>query len=157
VTTVVLKLFHLVRPHRAYFGRKDYQQLVVIRKMVRDLDLDVEVVGCPIVREPDGLAMSSRNVYLGPEERESALSIHLSFERADRMIRDGERSARAVEEEMRRFIASHPHVRSIDYVSAVHPDTLESVETLEAGTVIAVAAHVGKTRLIDNHEVTVRP
>ncbi len=156
VTTIVLKLFNIVRPRRAYFGKKDFQQLVVIRRMVEDLNLDVEVVGCPIVREPDGLAMSSRNAYLSEEERASALSLFRSFELAEKMIRDGERDARTVERAMREFIASHPHVREIDYVSAVDARTLELVDTLEDGTVIAVAAWVGKARLIDNYEVTLR-
>jgi pantoate--beta-alanine ligase len=153
VTTVVLKLLNIVKPHRAYFGKKDYQQLVVLRKMAEDLNLEVEIVGCPIVREPDGLAMSSRNVYLTEDERESALSLVRSFELADRLIREGERSARDIEGAMREFIASHPRVRGIDYVSSVDPETLELVDTIENRTVIAVAARVGNARLIDNHEV----
>jgi pantoate--beta-alanine ligase len=154
VTTVVLKLFNIVAPHRAYFGKKDFQQLVVIRKMTEDLNLSVEVVGCPTVREPDGLAMSSRNAYLTPEERASALSLVRSLDLAEGMIRRGERRARAVENAAREFIAQHAHVRSIDYVACVDPRTLKAVDTIEEGTVLAVAARVGNARLIDNRELT---
>jgi pantoate--beta-alanine ligase len=156
VATIVLKLFHIVRPHRAYFGKKDFQQLVLIRRMTEDLNLDVEIVGCPTLREPDGLAMSSRNVYLDEEDRESALSLSRSFTLAERMIREGERDARTVEKAMREFIRSHPRVRCIDYVSSVDPETLQSVDELREGTVIAVAAWVGKARLIDNFEVSLK-
>jgi pantoate--beta-alanine ligase len=150
VTTVVLKLFNIIRPNRAYFGRKDYQQFVIIQTMARDLDLDIEIVGCPTVREPDGLAMSSRNAYLDEEERESALALFRSFDVVRELIRDGERNARTIEDRMREFIAAYPHVRSIDYVSCVDPLTLKAVDTITDGTVIAVTAHVGRARLIDN-------
>jgi len=148
VATVVLKLFAACRPHRAYFGEKDYQQLVIIRRMARDLDLGVEVVGCPTVREPDGLALSSRNAYLTAEERPRALSLIRGLRRAEAMLASGERETvylvAAAREEMARA-GVQP-----DYAEVVHPGTLAPLDEVEGEARMAVAARVGGTRLIDN-------
>ena len=149
VTTVVTKLLNIVQPEHAFFGQKDRQQLVVLTRMVRDLDLPVEVHGCPIVREPDGLARSSRNAYLSPEERTRALALSTGLRRARAAFAGGERRVRALEalvrEELERADAR------VDYVQAVDPERLAPLEQADAGTILAVAAHVGRTRLIDNH------
>jgi pantoate--beta-alanine ligase len=150
VATVVTKLLNLVRPTRAYFGEKDYQQLQVIRRLVADLNIPVEVVGCPIVREPDGLAMSSRNTYLSPEERSSALSLYRGLKLAEELFRQGERNASAIKSAVREFILSHPRTK-VDYVEIVDPESLKPVERVKEGDVIALAVFVGNTRLIDNH------
>ncbi len=157
VTTVVTKLFHLVEPDRAYFGKKDYQQWRVIQRMVRDLNMPIEIIGCPTVREPDGLAMSSRNQYLKPEERESALSLYRSLLMAKQQIEAGEQDVQKIVAEMRNFIKSHPHVKKIDYIEIVEAETLIPVERLKSGqkVVVALAVHVGNARLIDNMEVDV--
>jgi pantoate--beta-alanine ligase len=148
VATVVAKLLNLTRPHVALFGEKDWQQLQVVRAMVRDLDLDVEVVGMPIVREPDGLALSSRNAYLSPEERARALSLSRAlFEARDRAA-GGERDAAALAAGALRRLAE-AKVR-VDYVEVVHPETLRPVARADPGSVMLLAAHVGRTRLIDN-------
>jgi len=152
VTLVVAKLFNIVKPHRAYFGAKDFQQQAVIRRMVRDLNFDVEVVTCPTVRESDGLALSSRNTYLSPEERARALVLNRSLLEAERMVRAGERDAGRILAAMRRMIEEQRPAR-IDYVSAVDPQTLESVSRIEGPVVFAVAARFGKARLIDNRLV----
>ncbi len=149
VTTVVAKLFHIVEPHVAVFGQKDYQQLTVITRMVRDLDMDVRIVGVPTIREPDGLAMSSRNTYLSPEERRSALSLSQSLEMAQEMVVGGERNARAIRSAVETHIRQAPGTR-IEYVSLCHPATLEELETIEKETLLALAVFVGKARLIDN-------
>lgn len=149
VATVVLKLFHQVKPHRAYFGEKDYQQLTIIRRMVRDLDLDIEIKGMPTVRESDGLAMSSRNAYLDSEERISALSLSRSLERARDRVLQGERSAGALREELRGIIEGEQNTQ-IDYIAICHPQTLEDLETIENRALVALAVKVGTTRLIDN-------
>ena len=149
VTTVVAKLFNAVKPHLAVFGQKDYQQLAVISRMVMDLNMDIRIIGVPIVREPDGLAMSSRNSYLTPGERKSALCLKASLDLADRLFREGERDARAVRAAVVSLIESHPHTR-IDYVTLCDPVTLEDVDTLKDETLLALAVRVGKTRLIDN-------
>lgn len=149
VATVVLKLFHQVKPHRAYFGEKDYQQLTIIRRMVRDLDLDIEIVGMPTVRESDGLAMSSRNAYLDSEERVSALSLSRALERARDRVLQGERSAGALREELRGIIEGEQNTQ-IDYIAICHPQTLEDLETIENRALVALAVKVGTTRLIDN-------
>ena len=149
VTTVVTKLFNAVKPHLAVFGQKDYQQLAVISRMVMDLNMDIRIIGVPIVREPDGLAMSSRNSYLTPGERKSALCLKASLDLADRLFREGERDARAVRAAVVSLIESHPHTR-IDYVTLCDPVTLEDVDTLKDETLLALAVRVGKTRLIDN-------
>jgi pantoate--beta-alanine ligase len=149
VTTVVSKLFNMLQPDRAYFGEKDYQQLQVIRRMTRDLDFPVEIVPCPIVREADGLAMSSRNRYLAPEERSSALALSRALAAAREAFTAGERDAAALTATARGVLEEDPQVR-IDYVELVDAESLEPLERLERPAVLAVAAFLGKTRLIDN-------
>lgn len=149
VCTVVSKLFHIVSPDRAYFGRKDAQQLAVIRRMVRDLNFDIEIVGCPIVREADGLAMSSRNTYLNNEERKAALILHKSLALGKEMIERGERDAAQIKKAVISNIESEP-LAKIDYVEIVNPDTMENIDTIEDLALIATAVYIGKTRLIDN-------
>jgi len=148
VTTVVCRLLGLVRPHRAYFGRKDYQQAVVVRRMVADLALEPEVVVCPTVREADGLALSSRNRYLSPEDRLRARAVPASLEAGARRFAAGETDPAPVLEAMRKVLAEGAD--DVDYVAACHPDTLEPVARLVPGTVLLVAARVGPARLIDN-------
>ena len=149
VATVVTKLFHVTLPHLAVFGEKDYQQLAIIRRMVRDLDFGIEIAGVPIVREPDGLALSSRNAYLSPDERRQALSLSHGLQAAEAQFRAGERSAAALVETARAPIAVQPSAR-IDYVELRDADDLSPVTTIERPAVLAVAVFVGKTRLIDN-------
>ncbi len=149
VCTVVSKLFHIVQPDRAYFGQKDAQQLAVIRRMVRDLNFDLEIVGCPIIREEDGLAKSSRNTYLSPEEREAATILHKALVRGREMIQNGEKQADAVVKEITEIIQSEP-LAKIDYVEVVDFDRIESIQTIEGTVLTAVAVYIGKTRLIDN-------
>ncbi len=149
VATVVTMLFEIVMPHVAIFGEKDYQQLVTIKQMVRDLHMSVEVVGMPTVREPDGLAMSSRNTYLLPEERKASLSLYLSLRKAEELLQKGERDADRILQEMKRILQSEPLVR-MDYVEVCDARTLEDVRHIEGDVVIALAAYLGKTRLIDN-------
>jgi pantoate--beta-alanine ligase len=150
VATVVCTLFHLLRPHRAYFGEKDYQQLKVIQRMVSDLRMSVEVIGCPTVREPDGLAMSSRNVYLSPPERQAAAALSLALFEAARLANDGVRDVDPLQQRVQIILGAHPLIR-IDYVAIVHPDTLQPMTTLRSeGAVICLAAWIGQTRLIDN-------
>jgi pantoate--beta-alanine ligase len=149
VATVVLKLFNIVRPNCAFFGQKDAQQVVVIRRMAADLNLDVEIRTLPIVREPDGLAMSSRNVYLSAEERKAARVLVRSLEEARRSFEKGERSAAVIRERVLDCLDSEPLAR-LDYAEIVDPDTLDPVERTEEGTLIALAVHFGRTRLIDN-------
>lgn len=150
VATVVLKLFNLVQPHRAYFGEKDAQQLRVVQRMVSDLDVPVEIVPCPTVREPDGLAMSSRNVYLSAQERGQALALYRCLELARRLIVDeGMRDAAAVRGHLEEFLGRAPGVQ-LDYVSLSHPDTLEEVERIDGPVLVLLAARVGPARLIDN-------
>jgi pantoate--beta-alanine ligase len=149
VATVVLKLIHIVKPHVAIFGEKDYQQLAVLRRMVRDLDLDVEIVGVPIVREPDGLAMSSRNAYLSPAERREALVLSRALARAEELWKGGERHAGKLVDAARAVIGSASAAR-IDYVEIRDPETLAPLETIRGPALIALAVFIGKTRLIDN-------
>jgi pantoate--beta-alanine ligase len=149
VATVVLKLFHQVLPHLAIFGEKDYQQLAVIKRMVADLNVPVEVVGRPIVREADGLAMSSRNSYLSPEQRQSALGLFQALTRARNLAASGERKADKILSEVQQMISTSPHTR-LDYAVLVDPATLQNVDTIEGSARLAVAAWVGTTRLIDN-------
>jgi pantoate--beta-alanine ligase len=149
VTTVVAKLFNITKPHLAVFGQKDYQQLAVITRMVRDLNMDIEIIGVPTVRESDGLAMSSRNSYLDPEARRSALCLTGAMDLADSMVKQGERDARVFKDALERFIEGFPLTR-IDYVSICDPVTLDPVETLGREALVALAVRVGKTRLIDN-------
>jgi pantoate--beta-alanine ligase len=149
VTTVCAKLFLAVRPHFAVFGQKDAQQVAVIRRMVRDLDFGIEIVAAPIVREPDGLAMSSRNVYLSPEERREALCLNRSLRLAEDLIRKGETRADTVVKAVKDRIAGNGLSR-IDYVEIADPDTLEPLNIIKKRALIALAVFFGKTRLIDN-------
>jgi pantoate--beta-alanine ligase len=149
VTTVVLKLFHIIPADRAYFGEKDFQQLEVIRCMVTDLNLDVEIVPRPIVREADGLAMSSRNAYLNPVERQAARVLSRALRRAEERVAAGERDAVRLREAVVQFIQAEP-LADIDYVAVVNPHTLEDVATLADRTLLALAVRIGPARLIDN-------
>ena len=149
VTTVVLMLFEIVMPHVAIFGEKDYQQLVTIQQMVKNLHKSVEVVGMPTIRESDGLAMSSRNTYLQPEEREAALSLYRSLQKARELLQKGERKADQILQEVKGILQSEPLVR-IDYIQICDAHTLRDVNQIEGDVVVALAAHLGKTRLIDN-------
>lgn len=149
VATVVAKLFNIVQPHVAIFGEKDYQQLQVIRRMVRDLSMDVEVVGHPIVREPDGLAMSSRNAYLTAEERRAALCLSRSLCKAQRLLRRGEASAAGLLGLVQRELAKE-RLAEIEYVKLCDPETLEEIDRVEGAGVLALAVRFGKARLIDN-------
>jgi pantoate--beta-alanine ligase len=150
VATVCAKLFNIVKPHAAIFGKKDFQQLAVIKRMVKDLNMDLEIIGMPTVREPDGLAMSSRNSYLKGDERESALSLSRSLKRAEEMYENGERNAGRIVKEVRRCIDDHSHTR-IDYVKICDTETMEDSEYLDSESVLALAVWVGSPRLIDNH------
>jgi pantoate--beta-alanine ligase len=149
VATVVLKLFNIVQPTRAYFGQKDAQQVVVIRKMVNDLKLNVEVVPCPTVRETGGLAMSSRNVYLSPDERRAALILFRALSLSERLWRSGERDATKLRDRLHLLMAREP-LASVDYISAAHPETLQELESMDGPTLISLAIRIGDTRLIDN-------
>ena len=149
VTSVVCKLFNIVKPDQAFFGQKDAQQVAVIEKMVRDLSLDVAIIPCPIVRESDGLAMSSRNSYLSETERQDALVLNRSLMAAKEAIQNGERSATRLINEMRKNIEACPSA-VVDYISIVDAKTLEDIENLEADVLVAIAVKIGKTRLIDN-------
>jgi pantoate--beta-alanine ligase len=149
VTTVVAKLFHVVEPDVSFFGQKDAAQVAIIRRMVRDLNLPVEIVVCPIVREPDGLAMSSRNAYLDSAQRKKALVLHRSLLRVQRLAEAGEREAAKLLAAGREELADEGSVR-LDYFEIVDPDTLDPVEDISGGALAAVAAFVGSTRLIDN-------
>ena len=149
VATVVAKLFNITKAHLAVFGQKDYQQLAVITRMVRDLNMDIEIIGAPTVRELDGLAMSSRNSYLDPDARRSALCLKEALDLADGMVKQGERDARVVKGALEKLIEGFPLTR-IDYVSVCDPVTLDPVETMRGETLVALAVRVGKTRLIDN-------
>ena len=153
VTTVVTKLFNIVKPTKAYFGKKDYQQFKVIKRMVEDLNMDIEIIPGEIVREPDGLAMSSRNQYLSPEERKDALALYNSLQLAKELIQKGERDPKKIKEAMVKFIKGHRHVKKIDYVEIVDPENFLPVDEIKDGTLIALAVWVGNTRLIDNMEV----
>lgn len=149
VATVVLKLFAAVEPTRAYFGMKDYQQLKVIEKMVRDLNVNVEIVPVPTVRESDGLAMSSRNAYLNPEERKAATVLIRAMRAADAAIKAGENDAKAVRKAADGVLFAEP-LAQVDYVAVVDPETLDPVETIRGSALIALAVRIGSTRLIDN-------
>jgi pantoate--beta-alanine ligase len=149
VATVVLKLFHQVKPHTAVFGEKDYQQLAVVKRMAADLDVPVEVVGRPIVREPDGLAMSSRNTYLSPAERAAALCLYRALVAARELVLSGAKSRESILEAVRQIISSTSHT-DIDYLALVHPETLKEVDAIEGAARLLLAVKVGKTRLIDN-------
>jgi pantoate--beta-alanine ligase len=149
VTTVVAKLFNIIKPHIAVFGQKDFQQLAVIRRMVKDLNMDIEIIGVPTVREPDGLAMSSRNKYLNQEERKSALSLKKAMDMANRLVEQGEREVKNIISSMRGLILSHPFT-DIDYINICDPDTLEDISVIKGQSLLALAVKVGGTRLIDN-------
>lgn len=153
VCTVVSKLFNIVQPDRAYFGQKDAQQLAVIRRMVRDLNFDLEIVGCPIIREEDGLAKSSRNTYLSKEERQAATILHKGLQKGEELIREGVTSAAAVVNAITKVIESEPLAR-IDYVEMVDFDSIEKIEEARGTVLTAVAVYIGKTRLIDNFIIT---
>jgi len=150
VATVVAKLFNIVEPTRAYFGQKDAQQLVVIKKMVADLNMNLEVIAVPTVREPDGLAMSSRNVYLNPEERKSALVLYKSLTLAQKLWNKGETNADLIRKEMTSLIQSEPRAARIDYVSIADAETLEELNNIDRPAVVSLAVKIGKPRLIDN-------
>ena len=149
VCTVVGKLFNIVHPDRAYFGQKDAQQLAVVRRMVRDLNFDLEIVGCPIIREEDGLAKSSRNTYLSEEERKAAVILHKGLVKGEEMVSAGEKDVKKVLDAITEIIESEPLAR-IDYVEAVDFDNIETIDTIEGSVLVAVAVYIGKTRLIDN-------
>ena len=149
VTTVVAKLFHVVEPDAAFFGQKDAAQVAIIRRMVRDLNLAVEIVVCPIVREADGLAMSSRNAYLDAEQRKSALVLNRSLQRVQALVAAGEKDVDKLRAAGREEVARERSVR-LDYFEVVKPETLDPVDDISRGALVAVAAYVGTTRLIDN-------
>ena len=149
VCTVVTKLFNIVGPDRAYFGQKDAQQLAIIRRMVRDLNMPLEVVGCPIVREEDGLAKSSRNTYLNEQERAAALILSKTIFLGQKLVDEGERDAKKLIAAMEANIATEPLAR-IDYVDVVDAENIERIDRLEGEVLVAMAVHIGKTRLIDN-------
>ena len=149
VTTIVAKLFNITKPHIAVFGQKDFQQLTVISRMVMDLNMDIQIIGVPTIREPDGLAMSSRNKYLSPHQRDSALCLKKSLDVAEQLFGGGERDAGVIKKAVESLILDHPHAE-IDYVTLCDPKTLEDVETLTDETLLALAVRVGTTRLIDN-------
>jgi pantoate--beta-alanine ligase len=150
VTTVCAKLFNIVKPHYAIFGRKDFQQLIAIKRMVLDLNMDLEIVGMPIVREPDGLAMSSRNVYLTIEEREAALSLSRSLKIAKEMYDGGQKDVSAILEQVRKYIGGHSYT-NIDYAKICDTSTIKDIERIEGEAVLALAVRINKTRLIDNY------
>lgn len=149
VTTVVNKLFNITKPHLAIFGEKDFQQLVTIQRMVSDLNMDVEIIGHPIVRESDGLAMSSRNVYLNAEQRQTALRLSQALEQARRMVSGGERQAQAILAKVKDHLLEGGGI-TIDYLELCSPDTLQPVMSLEQPGLLAMAAFVGPARLLDN-------
>ena len=149
VTTVVAKLFNITKPDYAIFGQKDFQQLAVIKRMVTDLNMDIEIIGVPTYREPDGLAMSSRNSYLNTEERNSALCLKKSLDLADKMVSQSEKNIQTILEAVRDLILSHPYTE-IDYIHLCDPVTMVDVDKLKGECLLALAVRVGKTRLIDN-------
>lgn len=150
VATVVTKLFNIVRPHVAVFGEKDFQQLTVIRRLVKDLNLDIDIVGVPIVREPDGLAMSSRNKYLTSTQRPYALLLHRCLETAEKKVKQGEKDTGKIRSEANDILAAGPEDMRVDYLTLCDPDTLEEVAEIQGRTLMAMAVWIGKTRLIDN-------
>jgi pantoate--beta-alanine ligase len=153
VATVVAKLFHIVKPHRAYFGQKDYQQCAVVRRMVQGLDIDVEVIVLRTVRELDGLAMSSRNVYFDEEQRRKAACLYRALRAGEELVRTGVREPEKVRQKMRAVMLAETGV-AVDYTEVADPATLEPLETIEDDLVLLVAARIGATRLIDNIQVT---
>lgn len=149
VATVVLKLFNIVMPDRAYFGEKDYQQMLVIKRMVNDLNLNVDIVSMPTVREEDGLAMSSRNTYLDSRERVSAVSLYKAIKTSEDMVKNGERDTMKIINEMERIIRSETAAK-IDYISICDPDTLKDIKTINGRALAALSVRIGNARLIDN-------
>ncbi len=149
VATVVTKLFNITKPHVAVFGQKDFQQLQVIRRLIIDQNMDIKIIGAPIVREPDGLAMSSRNSYLSHEERKSALCLKQSIDMAHKMLKEGVIDCKAIKTKIKDLILSYPFTQ-IDYITFCNTNTLEEVDILKDETLLAMAVRVGKTRLIDN-------
>jgi len=149
VTIVVAKLFNITKPHLAIFGEKDYQQLAVIKQMVRDLNMDIDIIGLPTVRERDGLAMSSRNKYLSPEERLSALSLKKGLDLAKAMVKDGEKDSATIKNAVKELILTHPFTE-IDYVTICDPAKLTDMENIDGPSLLALAVKVEKARLIDN-------
>lgn len=149
VQTVVLKLFNIVKPDKAYFGQKDAQQLAVIKRMVKDLNVDTEIVGCPIIREPDGLAKSSRNTYLNPDERKAALILSRSLKLGKELIESGETDSKKVIKAITDSINTEP-LAKIDYVDIVDFSTITPTDKIGKSVLVAVAVYIGKTRLIDN-------
>lgn len=152
VCTVVAKLFNIVTPDRAYFGEKDAQQLAVIKRMVRDLNFDIVIVGCPIVRETDGLALSSRNTYLSKEERQAALILNQALSLGKQLIEQGEKNAAKVKEAITKKLETEP-LAKIDYVELADAENLEPVEEIQAPVLAAIAVYIGNTRLIDNFSI----
>jgi len=152
VATVVAKFFNITMPRMALFGEKDFQQLSVIRRMATDLNMDIEIVGVPTVREPDGLAMSSRNKYLSPEERKSALCLKKSIDFALEMIKNGERDAEKIKDAVQKMIQSYPFT-DIDYIAICDPLTLDDIGVINEKALLALAVRVGRTRLIDNQQI----
>lgn len=149
VQTVVLKLFHIVTPDNAYFGQKDAQQLAVIKRMVKDLSVDITIHGCPIIREEDGLAKSSRNTYLNAQERQAALILSKSLREGKRLIAEGQKDADTIKKAITDYIQTEPMAK-IDYVDVVDFDTITPIHTISGVTLVAIAVYIGKTRLIDN-------
>ena len=149
VCTVVSKLFHIVTPDRAYFGQKDAQQLAIIKRMVLDLNMDIEIVGCPIIREEDGLAKSSRNTYLSTEERKAALILSKTIKLGEETVKNGETDAAKVVDAMKKNIEIEPMAK-IDYVKIVDAMTMQQIPTIDRPILCAMAVYIGKTRLIDN-------
>jgi pantoate--beta-alanine ligase len=154
VTTIVSKLFNVVAPDRSYFGKKDYQQFVVIKRMVADLDIPVKIIGCSIVREKDGLAMSSRNTYLKPDQRKAALCLSEALKAGRKMIKNGIKDPAKIVKTMNKIVVDAPPAR-VDYLEIIDPDNLQPLKRIEKSALLAVAVFVGKTRLIDNQVVSV--
>ncbi len=150
VATVVAKLFNIISPTRAYFGQKDFQQTVILNRMSQDLNFDVNIIVCPTIREPDGLAMSSRNAYLNTEQRSAARILYRCLSAAAEAIKSGTASGGQIRTLMKETLASEPLITQIDYASLYDPETLEEVEEIKRDVLIAVAARIGNTRLIDN-------
>ena len=156
VATVVAKLFNIVKPVRAYFGQKDFQQTLVVKQMIRDLDMNVDIIVCPTIREHNGVAMSSRNAYLDSTEREAATVIFKSLKEAAQSIKAGMRDARSLQSTMQERIMSEQTVKDIDYIGIYDPETLDEISLIKSEVLLAVAVRIGKTRLIDNMIVDVK-
>ena len=150
VCTVVAKLFNIVKPDRAYFGKKDAQQLAVIKRMVADLNMDIEIIGCPIIREEDGLAKSSRNTYLSAEERQAALVVSKAVKKAEELIAAGVRDSAEIISQMYAVVDAEPLAKT-DYIKVVSLDTMQQISKIEDSALVALAVYIGKTRLIDNY------